>query len=278
METLSENFCFGGTQGVFKHYSESCKCDMTFAVYLPPQAKMNKVPVLWYLSGLTCTHENAMVKAAAQGWAAENGIALIFPDTSPRGENVPNHDDYDLGQGAGFYVNATTDKWSENFQMWDYITIELPKLIFENFPLLKNAQGITGHSMGGHGALTMAMTLPDQYQSVSAFAPIGNPTKSEWGQKQFKEYLGEDTTTWEKHDSTILMQKVGFHSNVLIDQGNADNFLDLLQPVSLKNAMNTRGQEGQLRISNGYDHSYFFVMSFMREHIEHHATILNVID
>jgi S-formylglutathione hydrolase len=184
METLSENFCFGGTQGVFKHYSESCKCDMTFAVYLPPQAKMNKVPVLWYLSGLTCTHENAMVKATAQGWAAENGIALIFPDTSPRGENVPNHDDYDLGQGAGFYVNATTDKWSENFQMWDYITIELPKLIFENFPLLKNAQGITGHSMGGHGALTMAMTLPDQYQSVSAFAPIGNPTKSEWGQKQ----------------------------------------------------------------------------------------------
>jgi len=251
---------------------------MTFAVYLPPQAKVNKVPVLWYLSGLTCTHENAMVKAAAQGWAAENGIALIFPDTSPRGENVPNHDDYDLGQGAGFYVNATTDKWSENFQMWDYITIELPKLIFENFPLLKNAQGITGHSMGGHGALTMAMTLPDQYQSVSAFAPIGNPTKSEWGQKQFKEYLGEDTTTWEKHDSTILMQKVGFHSNVLIDQGNADNFLDLLQPVSLKNAMNTRGQEGQFRISNGYDHSYFFVMSFMREHIEHHATILNVID
>ena len=278
METLSENFCFGGTQGVFKHYSESCKCDMTFAVYLPPQAKMNKVPVLWYLSGLTCTHENAMVKATAQGWAAENGIALIFPDTSPRGENVPNHDDYDLGQGAGFYVNATTDKWSENFQMWDYITIELPKLIFENFPLLKNAQGITGHSMGGHGALTMAMTLPDQYQSVSAFAPIGNPTKSEWGQKQFKEYLGEDTTTWEKHDSTILMQKVGFHSNVLIDQGNADNFLDLLQPVSLKNAMNTRGQDGQFRTSNGYDHSYFFVMSFMREHIEHHATILNVID
>ncbi|MDB2546238.1 S-formylglutathione hydrolase [Amylibacter sp.] len=278
METLSENFCFGGTQGVFKHYSESCKCDMTFAVYLPPQAKMNKVPVLWYLSGLTCTHENAMVKATAQGWAAENGIALIFPDTSPRGENVPNHDDYDLGQGAGFYVNATTDKWSENFQMWDYITIELPKLIFENFPLLKNAQGITGHSMGGHGALTMAMTLPDQYQSVSAFAPIGNPTKSEWGQKQFKEYLGENTTTWEKHDATILMQKVGFHSNVLIDQGSADNFLDLLQPESLKNAMDTREQEGQFRISNGYDHSYFFVMSFMREHIEHHATILNVID
>ncbi|MDA9236806.1 S-formylglutathione hydrolase [Amylibacter sp.] len=278
METLSENFCFGGTQGVFKHYSESCKCDMTFAVYLPPQAKMNKVPVLWYLSGLTCTHENAMVKASAQGWAAENGIALIFPDTSPRGETVPNHDDYDLGQGAGFYVNATTDKWSENFQMWDYITIELPKLIFENFPLLKNAQGITGHSMGGHGALTMAMTLPDQYQSVSAFAPIGNPTKSEWGQKQFKEYLGEDTTTWEKHDSTILMQKLGFHSNVLIDQGSADNFLDLLQPEALKNAMNVRRQEGQFRISNGYDHSYFFVMSFMREHIKHHATILNDID
>ena len=278
METLSENFCFEGTQGVYKHYSECCKCDMTFAVYIPPQAKVKSVPVLWYLSGLTCTHENAMVKSAAQGWAAENGVALIFPDTSPRGENVPNHDDYDLGQGAGFYVNATTDKWSENFQMWDYITIELPKLIFENFPLLKNAQGITGHSMGGHGALTMAMTLPDQYQSVSAFAPIGNPTKSEWGQKQFKEYLGEDTTTWEKHDSTILMQKVGFHSNVLIDQGNADNFLDLLKPEALKNAMNMREQKGQFRFSDGYDHSYFFIMSFMRDHIEHHANILNNIN
>ena len=278
MEILSENFCFEGTQGVYKHYSECCKCDMTFAVYIPPQAKVNSVPVLWYLSGLTCTHENAMVKSAAQGWAAENGVALIFPDTSPRGENVPNHDDYDLGQGAGFYVNATNGKWSDNFQMWDYITAELPKLIFKNFPLLENAQGITGHSMGGHGALTIAMSLPNQYQSVSAFAPIANPTMSEWGQKQFKEYLGTDKANWEKYDSTILMQKVGFHSNVLIDQGSADNFLDLLQPEALKNAMNVREQKGQFRFSDGYDHSYFFIMSFMRDHIEHHANILNNIN
>ena len=278
MEILSENFCFEGTQGVYKHYSECCKCDMTFAVYIPPQAKVKSVPVLWYLSGLTCTHENAMVKSAAQGWAAENGVALIFPDTSPRGENVPNHDDYDLGQGAGFYVNATNGEWSENFQMWDYITAELPKLIFKSFPLLENAQGITGHSMGGHGALTIAMSLPNQYQSVSAFAPIANPTMSEWGQKQFKEYLGTDKANWEKYDSTILMQKVGFHSNVLIDQGNADNFLDLLQPEALKNAMNMREQKGQFRFSDGYDHSYFFIMSFMRDHIEHHANILNNIN
>ncbi|MDC0604358.1 S-formylglutathione hydrolase [Amylibacter sp.] len=278
MEILSENFCFEGTQGVYKHYSECCKCDMTFAVYIPPQAKVKSVPVLWYLSGLTCTHENAMVKSAAQGWAAENGVALIFPDTSPRGENVPNHDDYDLGQGAGFYVNATNGKWSDNFQMWDYITAELPKLIFKNFPLLENAQGITGHSMGGHGALTIAMSLPNQYQSVSAFAPIANPTMSEWGQKQFKEYLGTDKANWEKYDSTILMQKVGFHSNVLIDQGSADNFLDLLQPEALKNAMNVREQKGQFRFSDGYDHSYFFIMSFMRDHIEHHANILNNIN
>jgi S-formylglutathione hydrolase len=278
MEILSENFCFEGTQGVYKHYSECCKCDMTFAVYIPPQAKVKSVPVLWYLSGLTCTHENAMVKSAAQGWAAENGVALIFPDTSPRGENVPNHDDYDLGQGAGFYVNATNGEWSDNFQMWDYITAELPKLIFKNFPLLENAQGITGHSMGGHGALTIAMSLPNQYQSVSAFAPIANPTMSEWGQKQFKEYLGTDKANWEKYDSTILMQKVGFHSNVLIDQGNADNFLDLLQPEALKNAMNMREQKGQFRFSDGYDHSYFFIMSFMRDHIEHHANILNNIN
>ena len=278
MEILSENFCFEGTQGVYKHYSECCKCDITFAVYMPPEAKVKSVPVLWYISGLTCTHENAMVKSAAQGWAAENGVALIFPDTSPRGENVPNHDDYDLGQGAGFYVNATNGEWSDNFQMWDYITAELPKLIFKNFPLLENAQGITGHSMGGHGALTIAMSLPNQYQSVSAFAPIANPTMSEWGQKQFKEYLGTDKANWEKYDSTILMQKVGFHSNVLIDQGSADNFLDLLQPEALKNAMNVREQKGQFRFSDGYDHSYFFIMSFMRDHIEHHANILNNIN
>jgi S-formylglutathione hydrolase len=274
METLSENTCFGGIQGVYKHTSDCCNCDMTFAVYTPPQAKTQKVPVLWYLSGLTCTHDNAMTKAAAQGWAAEAGIALIFPDTSPRGDDVANDDAYDLGQGAGFYVNATQDPWATHFQMWDYITSELPDLVFENFPLLEDAQGITGHSMGGHGALTIALTLPQQYKSVSAFAPIANPTQSEWGRKQFAAYLGDDESTWMDHDATLLMTKHGFPTPVLIDQGTADNFLELLKPDALKAAMADRGQAGEYRMQDGYDHSYFFMMSFMKDHIAHHTKIL----
>ena len=274
METLSENTCFGGIQGVYKHTSDCCNCDMTFAVYLPPQAKTQKVPVLWYLSGLTCTHDNAMTKAAAQGWAAKAGIALIFPDTSPRGDDVANDDAYDLGQGAGFYVNATQDPWATHFQMWDYITSELPDLVFENFPLLEDAQGITGHSMGGHGALTIALTLPQQYKSVSAFAPIANPTQSDWGRKQFAAYLGDDESTWIDHDAALLMTKHGFPTPVFIDQGTADNFLELLRPDALKAAMADRGQAGEYRMQDGYDHSYFFMMSFMKDHIAHHTKIL----
>ncbi len=274
METLSENACFGGVQGVYKHVSDCCNCDMTFAVYLPPRAKTQKVPVLWFLSGLTCTHDNAMTKAAAQGWAANAGIALIFPDTSPRGEGVANDAAYDLGQGAGFYVNATQDPWASHFQMWDYITSELPDLVFENFPLLETAQGITGHSMGGHGALTIAMTLPQQYRSLSAFAPIANPTQSDWGRKQFAAYLGDDETTWDAHDATQLMAAYGFPTPVLIDQGTSDNFLELLMPLALQAAMETRGQQGEYRMQDGYDHSYFFIMSFMKDHIAHHAKIL----
>jgi S-formylglutathione hydrolase len=247
---------------------------MTFAVYLPPQAKTQKVPVLWYLSGLTCTHENAMTKAAAQGWAAEQGIALIFPDTSPRGDDVANDDAYDLGKGAGFYVNATQDPWAPHFQMWDYVTSELPDLVFENFPLLEDAQGITGHSMGGHGALTIGMTLPQQYKSLSAFAPIANPTQSDWGRKQFTAYLGKDTSTWNAHDATQLMAANGFPTPVLIDQGTSDNFLELLMPDALKSAMAARRQAGEYRMQEGYDHSYYFMMSFMKDHIEHHAKIL----
>ena len=274
METLSENACFGGIQGVYRHASDCCNCDMTFALYLPPQAKEKQVPVLWYLSGLTCNHENAMTKSAAQGWAAANGIALIFPDTSPRGDNVPNDNTFDLGQGAGFYVNATQDPWKTHFQMWDYITLELPKLALKYFPLLESAQGITGHSMGGHGALTIAMTLPNQYKSVSAFAPIANPTNSEWGRKQFTAYLGSDETLWAPHDASILMQKNGFPTPVLIDQGIADNFLNLLQPEALQSAMASQKQKGEYRMLDGYDHSYFFIMSFMKDHIEHHANLL----
>ena len=206
MEIVSENRCFGGTQGVYTHKSDACSCDMTFAVFLPEEASFTPVPVLWFLSGLTCTHENAMIKAGAQGWAAEQGIALVFPDTSPRGEDVANDEAYDLGQGAGFYVNATQAPWKSNFKMFDYVATELPALLGENFALDMDRQAITGHSMGGHGALTLAMSLPGRFSSVSAFSPICHPTQSDWGRKQFSAYLGEDEKAWEAHDATLLMK------------------------------------------------------------------------
>ena len=205
-ETVSENRSFGGVQGVYRHASQATGTPMTFAVYLPPDAAHRKVPVLWYLSGLTCTHENAMVKAGAQEWASEAGIALIFPDTSPRGEGVADDPAYDLGQGAGFYVDATQAPWAPHFKMWHYVTHELPDLVFGNFALDREAQGITGHSMGGHGALTIAMTFPQRYKSVSAFAPIANPSDSDWGRKQLTAYLGEDRAAWAGHDATLLMR------------------------------------------------------------------------
>ena len=196
MKTVSENAAFGGVQGVYSHASDACGCEMTFAVYLPPQAEDGPVPVLWYLSGLTCTHENAMTKAGAQGWAAEEGIAVIFPDTSPRGEGVADDPAYDLGQGAGFYVDATEAPWAPHFRMWDYVVRELPDLVFAELPLDRGRQGITGHSMGGHGALTIAMSEPGTYRSLSAISPIANPTRSDWGRKQFEAYLGPDEATW----------------------------------------------------------------------------------
>ena len=271
LETLSENRSFGGTQGVYRHRSEATGTDMTFAVYLPPDAEFGPVPVLWYLSGLTCTHENAMTKAGAQQWAADSGIGLIFPDTSPRGEGVANDEAYDLGQGAGFYVNATQDPWKPHFRMWDYVVDELPALVFQNFALDPDAQGITGHSMGGHGALTIAMTHPDRYRSVSAFAPIANPTESDWGRKQFTAYLGDDRAAWAAHDATLLMRDKGYPGEVLIDQGSKDQFLDLLKPESLAEVMMKRRQPGMFRMQPGYDHSYFFVQSFMGDHVLWHA-------
>ncbi|MBL1436115.1 MAG: S-formylglutathione hydrolase [Rhodobacteraceae bacterium] len=275
MKTISENAAFGGTQGVYSHASEACNCEMTFAVYLPPQAKEGPVPVLWYLSGLTCTHENAMVKAGAQAWAAEVGIALVFPDTSPRGDGVANDEAYDLGQGAGFYVDATEAPWASHFGMWTYIREELPKLIFRNFDLMEEAQGITGHSMGGHGALTLALNNPAQYKSVSAFAPICNPTGSDWGRMQLAAYLGEDEAAWQRHDASKLMAEKGFPTSVLIDQGDSDQFLGLLKPETLAQAMAAKRQAGTFRMQPGYDHSYFFVASFMEDHIMHHAEILH---
>ena len=271
METLSENACFGGKQGVYRHTSTACKCDMTFGLFLPVEAQDGPVPVLWYLSGLTCTHDNAMTKAGAQAWAAEQGIALVFPDTSPRGEGVADDEAYDLGQGAGFYVNATQEPWAPHFNMWDYIAEELPALITENFPIDPDRQSITGHSMGGHGALTLAMNLPGRYRSVSAFAPISNPTGADWGRKQLSAYLGDDEANWAKHDASLLMRDVGFHGPVLIDTGASDQFIDLLRPEELSQAIGQKRQQAVVRLQPGYDHSYFFVSTFMEDHVTFHA-------
>ncbi len=274
MEAVAENKCFGGVQGVYSHASKATGCDMTFGLFLPEEARDGPVPVLWYLSGLTCTHENAMVKAGAQGWAAEQGIALVFPDTSPRGEGVADDDGYDLGQGAGFYVNATQDPWKPHFQMWDYVAEELPALIMSEFAIDAERQAITGHSMGGHGALTLAMKNPGLYRSVSAFAPICNPTGADWGRKQLTAYLGSDEATWARHDASLMMREVGFDGPVLVDTGTSDQFIDLLKPEALAEAANARRQEATLRLQKGYDHSYFFVSSFMEDHIAFHAEAL----
>ena len=274
MEVISENACFGGTQGVYKHSSESCACDMTFGLFQPQEVNDGPVPVLWFLSGLTCTHENAMIKAGAQAWAAEQGIALVFPDTSPRGEDVADDDAYDLGQGAGFYVNATQDPWRPHFRMWDYVTEELPQLLERSFELDMARQAITGHSMGGHGALTIAMSLPGRFKSVSAFAPISHPTVSDWGRKQFNAYLGDDTSTWAAHDATLLMRERGFDGPMLVDTGTKDQFIDLLNPEAFAEAVNARRQQATLRLQPGYDHSYFFISTFMEEHIAFHADAL----
>lgn len=273
METVSENRCFGGMQGVYKHASKACACDMTFAVFLPEEAAHGPVPVLWFLSGLTCTHENAMTKAGAQAWAAEQGIALVYPDTSPRGADVPDDEAYDLGQGAGFYIDATEAPWDTHFKMWTYVAEELPALLAAHFPLDMTRQSITGHSMGGHGALTMAMALPGRFRSVSAFAPICNPTQSDWGRKQFAAYWG-DKANWGPHDATLLMQDGGFDGPILIDTGTDDQFGDLLGTASFAQAMAEKRQVGQIRLQKGYDHSYFFIATFMEDHIAFHAEAL----
>ena len=274
MRTISENRCYGGVQGVYAHPSAVTGTEMTFGLFLPPAAEHGNVPVLWYLSGLTCTHENAMTKAGAQRWAAEAGIALVFPDTSPRGEGVADDAAYDLGQGAGFYLNATEAPWAKHYRMWDYVADELPKLLFASFPLLEEAQAITGHSMGGHGALTLAMSLPGRFASVSAFAPICHPTASDWGRKQFTAYLGADEGKWAAHDSTLLMRKRGFDGPILTDQGASDQFLDLLKPEALAEAIAARRQHADFRMQKGYDHSYFFVSTFMEDHIAFHSEAL----
>ncbi len=248
---------------------------MTFGLYLPPQAKTRPVPVLWFLSGLSCTHENAMLKSGAQAAAARAGVAVVFPDTSPRGDRVADDAAFDLGQGAGFYVDATEAPWAPHFRMWSYIAEELPTLIFRNFDLEEGAQAITGHSMGGHGALTLAVGLPKRFRSVSAFAPIANPAASEWGRKQFAAYLGPDEAVWAAHDSSLLIAARGFDGPVLVDQGTSDQFLDKLKPETLAAALAARRQNSVMRMQPGYDHSYFFISSFMDEHVAFHAEALN---
>jgi S-formylglutathione hydrolase len=274
MDIKSENACFGGVQGVYTHASDATGTDMTFGLFLPAEARDGPVPVLWYLSGLTCTHENAMTKAGAQGWAAEQGIALVFPDTSPRGDGVPDDDAFDMGQGAGFYLNATEAPWAQHFQMRDYIAGDLTALLGTEFPLDMERQAITGHSMGGHGALVLAMSLPGRFRSVSAFSPICNPTASGWGRKQFTGYLGADETKWAAHDASILMADTGFDGPVLVDTGTSDQFLDLLRPEALAGAAAKRRQQSMIRMQPGYAHSYFFVSSFMEDHVTFHAEAL----
>ncbi len=271
METISENRAFGGVQGVYRHASARTGCDMTFAVYLPPQARGARMPCLWFLSGLTCTHENAMQKSGAQLWAARHGLAVVFPDTSPRGEDVADDEEFDLGQGAGFYVDATEEPWSRHFAMYSYVTEELQALVTTEFPVEPGRQGITGHSMGGHGALTLALRNPELYRSVSAFAPIAHPAASDWGQKQLAAYLGADKALWAAHDASLLLRERGWGGDVLVDQGGDDPFLDKLQPEALAAALTETRTAATCRLLAGYDHSYFFVASFMEDHMRWHA-------
>ncbi len=277
LKDVSANKIFGGWNIQKSHTSEVLGCDMRFAVYLPPQAsKDNKVPALYWLSGLTCTDENFMHKAGAQRMAAELGIAIIAPDTSPRGDDVPNDEAYDLGQGAGFYVNATQAPWNKHFHMYDYITQELPALIEANFPI-SDVKSISGHSMGGHGALTIAMRNPDMFKSVSAFAPISNPTNCPWGKKAFTAYLGDDQNTWAAHDTVELIKKAEKHIPAKVDQGAADNFLaEQLGIDTLIQTVKEQAYPMEINIHEGYDHSYFFMASFIEEHLKFHAKHLSV--
>ncbi|MFK5892748.1 MAG: S-formylglutathione hydrolase [Pseudomonadota bacterium] len=275
IESIKE---FGGHLNRYVHKSSSCHCDMTFSVYLPSQSKSAKVPALYWLSGLTCTDDNARTKAGMQRYAEEYGIALIFPDTSPRGSNVPDEaEQYDLGQGAGFYVNSTQSPWEQYYHMYDYVTHELPKLIESELPILSNAKSIFGHSMGGHGALICALKNPDHYRSVSAFAPICNPIECDWGQGCFSAYLGKNKELWKQYDATELIKSGKKVSKILIDQGTSDEFYDegQLLPENFKAACQNTGQEISLRMQEGYDHSYHFISSFVGEHIAYHAKVLS---
>ena len=278
IETVAENRCFGGVQGVYAHTSETTGCKMRFALYRPAQAEREPRPVLWWLSGLTCTEENFTVKAGAQRFAAERGLVLVAPDTSPRGLKIPGEDDaYDFGSGAGFYLDAVREPWAKNYRMESYITGELPALVFKHFPARADRQGIFGHSMGGHGALTLALKNPATYLSVSAFSPIVAPMQVPWGQKAFTGYLGDTREAWRRYDATDLISSGRRHpGTILIDQGTKDNFLkEQLKPELFEAACKQAGQKVEIRMQDGYDHSYFFIATFMGDHMAHHAKVLN---
>jgi len=275
IERIEHRACFGGWQDVYRHRSAALGCEMNVAVYLPPQAESGaKLPVLYWLSGLTCTEQNFITKAGAQRYAAEHGLILVAPDTSPRGDDVPDAEGYDLGKGAGFYVDAEALPWARHYRMHDYVANELPALIEANFPA-GEARGISGHSMGGHGALVIALKHPGRYRSVSAFAPIVAPSHVPWGEKAFDAYLGPDSEAWKAWDATELVKSATEKLPILIDQGRADEFLDgQLKPWLLEDAAQAAGHPLVLRMQPGHDHSYYFIASFIGEHIAHHAAAL----
>ncbi|WP_024462429.1 S-formylglutathione hydrolase [Marinimicrobium sp. LS-A18] len=277
LERLSSNKSFGGWNQQYSHASEVLSCTMRFAIFLPPQAEERKVPVVYWLSGLTCTDENFMHKAGAQRVAAELGVAIVAPDTSPRGEDVPDDPEgsYDFGLGAGFYVNATQAPWKTHYQMYDYVVHELPQLIEREFPVT-DQRAISGHSMGGHGALVVGLRNPERYSSISAFAPISSPINCPWGQKALGRYLGDDESTWREYDASELLKDRGCALPLLVDQGDADNFLaEQLKPEALEDAADEAGAPLTMRMQPGYDHSYFFIASFIEDHLRFHAQLFD---
>jgi len=275
LSPISSWASFGGTLSVHDHESAVTGCTMRFGVYTPPQAKIGPVPVLWFLSGLTCTWANVMEKSGIQEHAAKHGLMIIAPDTSPRGDDVANDEAYDLGQGAGFYLTATQTPWAKHFKMDQYVTDELPSIISDNFPADMSRQGITGHSMGGHGALTLHLKNQSTYKSCSAFAPIVSPARVPWGQKALEAYLGPLSVAWEAYDATELVKETQSRADILIDQGDADQFLDeQLDPALFLKEASQHGQKVTHRMQPSYDHSYYFIASFMADHVEHHAKAL----
>lgn len=273
LNQISTSKSFGGTQSVYSHISNVCDCEMTFAVYVPPQASTQPCPVLWYLSGLTCSHANVMDKGEYRAAAAKHGIIIVCPDTSPRGENVPDDEgNWQFGSGAGFYLDATQHPWKKNYQMYSYITGELPELIAENFNVDMQRQSIFGHSMGGHGALTIALKNPDSFKSCSAFAPIVQPSTADWSSSAFQRYIGDDKNTWRDHDACNLIEDGHLFPHILVDQGTGDGFLDEgLRPWLLVEVCNDKEIDLTLRMQDDYDHSYFFISTFMADHIAWHA-------